>query len=139
MIVWGYAIAPRGEQLFAPSMLARELAPYAMALSFVLLAAANMRSHIRRTLKHPMLAGIGVWALTHLLANGHERATLLFAAFLAYVALDLGSVMARGSVKQFEPLRKHDVIAIGGGIGLALLVMLFHRIIFGVAPVAWSL
>lgn len=139
LIVVGYATAPRGEQLFAPSTGARHAAPLVLALSFVLLAAANMRGHIRRVLKHPMLIGVGLWAVTHLLANGHQKATLLFGAFLAFVALDLGSAMARGAVKKFEPLPKHDLIAVGGGIALALAVMFFHRILFGVAPVPWSL
>lgn len=139
MIVWGYAIAPRGAQLFAPSVGARHAAPLVMTLSFILLAAANMRGHIRRVLRHPMLIGVGLWALVHLLANGHEKAALLFGAFLAYVALDLGSVAARGAVKTFEPVKKHDFIAVGAGVLLALVVMLFHRILFGVAPVPWSL
>jgi uncharacterized membrane protein len=139
MIIWGYAIAPRGEQLFAPSVGARHAAPLVVVISFILLAAANMRGRIRRALKHPMLIGVALWAVVHLLANGHQKATLLFGAFLAYAALDLGSAVARGAVKTFEPVPKHDVIAVGGGIGLAILVMLFHRILFGVAPVPWSL
>lgn len=138
MIIWGYAIAPRGEQLFAPSIGARHAAPLVMTLSFILLAAANMRGRIRRFLRHPMLIGVGLWALVHLLANGHAKATLLFGAFLAYMALDLGSAVARGAVKRFEPVGKHDAIAVGGGIVVALAVMAFHRILFGVAPVPWS-
>lgn len=139
MIIWGYAIAPRGEQWFAPSIGARHAAPLVIAVSFILLAAANMRGRIRRALRHPMLIGVGLWALVHLLANGHQKATLLFGAFLAYAALDVGSAVARGAVKSFEPVTKHDFIAIGGGIALALIVLLFHRILFGVAPVPWSL
>ncbi len=139
LIVVGYAYAPRGAQLFAPSIGARHAAPLVVTLAFILLAAANMRSHIRRTLKHPMLIGVGLWALVHLLANGHAKATLLFGAFLAYAALDLGSAVARGAVKQFAPQRKYDFMAVGGGIALALLVMLFHRILFGVAALRWSL
>ena len=139
LIVLGYAYAPRGEQLFAPSIEARQAAPLAVMLAFVLLAAANMRSHLRHLLRHPMLLGIGIWALVHLLANGHAKATILFGAFLAYAALDLGSAVARGAVKNFAPQVKYDLMAAGGGVGLALLVMWMHRILFGVAPVAWSL
>jgi len=139
LIVWGYAVAPRGDQLFAPFLQARHAAPLVMILSFVLLAAANMPTHIRRTLRHPMLVGIGLWAATHLLATGHAKATLLFGAFLAYVVLDLGSAAARGAVKQFTPRRKYDFMAVSGGVVLALVVMLFHKILFGVAPVPWSL
>jgi len=139
LIVVGYAYAPRGAQLFAPSIGARHAALLAVPLAFVLLAAANMKGRIRRALRHPMLIGTGLWALVHLLANGHAKATLLFGAFLAFAALDLGSAVARGAVKPFVVVPKHDLIAVGGGIGLALLVLLFHRILFGVAPVPWSL
>ncbi len=138
LIVAGYAYAPRGDQLFAPSIGARHAAPLVMVIAFILLAAANMKTHIRRIVKHPMLIGLGLWALVHLLANGHAKATLLFGAFLAYAALDLGSAVARGAVKQFVPQRKYDFMAVGGGVLLALLVMLFHRVLFGVAPVPWS-
>ena len=139
LIVVGYAYAPRGEQLFAPSVGARHAAPLVVALSFVLLAAANMRGHLRRVLRHPMLIGIGLWSVTHLLANGHAKATLLFGAFLAYAVLDLGSAVTRGAVKTFTPQAKYDYMAVGGGIALALGVMWMHRLLFGVAPVPWSL
>ncbi|MBS0337891.1 MAG: NnrU family protein [Proteobacteria bacterium] len=139
LIAAGYAYAPRGEQLFAPSVGARHAALLVVPLAFILLAAANMKTHIRQAVRHPMLIGLGLWALVHLLANGHAKATLLFGAFLAYAALDLGSAVARGAVKQFTPQRKYDFMAVGGGIGLALLVLLFHRIVFGVAPVPWAL
>lgn len=138
LVVWGYASAPRGEQLFAPSALAKQLAPAAVALSFVLLAAANMRTHIRRALKHPMLLGIGLWAATHLLANGHAKATLLFGAFLTYVVIDLGSALARGATKPFAPAARHDAIAVGSGILLALVVMGAHRWLFGIPVVPWG-
>lgn len=138
MIVWGYAIAPRGPQWFAPSELAQQAAPLVVTLSLILLAAANMRTHIRRALRHPMLIGVGLWAAMHLLANGHAKATLLFGAFLAYAVLDIGSAIARGAVKDFEPKRLHDAIAVGSGLVLALIVIAFHRQIFGVKVVPWG-
>lgn len=138
MIVWGYAIAPRGPQWLASSDLARQAAPLAVSLSLILLAAANMRTNIRRALKHPMLIGVGLWAAMHLLANGHAKATLLFGAFLAYAMLDLGSAVARGAVKNFEPKALHDAIAVGSGLVLSLIVMTFHRQIFGVKVVPWG-
>lgn len=138
MIVWGYAIAPRGPQWLLPSDLARQAAPLVVTLSLVLLAAANMRTHIRRVLRHPMLIGVGMWSAMHLLANGHARATLLFGAFLAYAAVDLGSAIARGAVRNFEPKALHDAIAMGSGLALALIVMAFHWQIFGARVVPWG-
>lgn len=139
LIAAGYALAPRGAQLFDPVAAATRLAPFAMSVSFILLAAANMRTHIRRALGHPMLLGVGIWAALHFLAGGHMKGCVLFGAFLAYVAIDLVSATVRASAKSFEPLAKHDVIAVAGGGLAALVVMAFHRLLIGVPAVPWGL
>jgi uncharacterized membrane protein len=138
LIVIGYRAAGPGARLFAPIPAAIAIAPYAMALSFVLLAAANMRTHIRKTLRHPMLLGVILWAGVHLCANGDTRGTVLFGAFLAWALVDLASAISRHAVKAFEPAARQDVIAIVAGVGLALLVMTFHRTLFGVAAVPFG-
>lgn len=139
LIVIGYARAPSAPQLFAPFPMAVRIAPYAMIVSFVLLASANMRTHIRHALRHPMLLGLGIWAAIHLLANGEAKATLLFGAFLAYALIDLLSAVQRKATKPFAPVAKQDVIALASGVALALIVMAFHRPLFGVAVVGWGL
>ena len=138
LIVAGYAFAGERTQVFSPLPAARAIAPYAMVVSFVLFAAANMRGHLRRIVRHPMLLGLGIWAAVHLLANGDRVGTILFGAFLAYAVVDLVSAVSRGAVKTFDPVVKHDVIAVGGGVGLALLVMTFHRVLFGVPVVSFG-
>jgi uncharacterized membrane protein len=138
LIVAGYAFAGERTQVFAPLPAARAVAPYAMMVSFVLFAAANMRGHLRRVVPHPMLLGLAIWATVHLLANGDRAGTVLFGAFLAYAVVDLGSAIGRGAVKTFNPLLKHDVIAIVGGAGVALVVMMFHRLLFGVPAVTFG-
>ena len=138
LIIAGYYFGERGPQLFAPVPAARAIAPEAMALSFILFAAANMRGHVRRLLKHPMLIGILIWSGVHLLANGDLRGTILFGAFFAYAVVDLISVIARGAVKQFEPLARHDVIAVVAGLLLAVVVMAVHRWLFGVRVVSFG-
>jgi hypothetical protein len=97
----------------------------------VLLAAPNLRGHIRRVLKHPMLIGIAIWAAVHLLANGHTRGTVLFASILAYALVDFVSAVQRHATKLFAPSARHDAIAVATGIVAALAVMAFHRVLFG--------
>ena len=82
--------------------------------------------------------GLVIWSLVHLLANGHAKATLLFAAFLAYAVIDLFSVIQRKSYKPFTPALKFDVIAGVSGLLLAVLVMTSHRPLMGVAVVPWG-
>jgi uncharacterized membrane protein len=138
LIVAGYYFGERGPQLFAPVTAARAIAPEAMALSFILLAAANLRGHLRRLLKHPMLIGILLWSGVHLLANGDLRGTILFGAFFAYAVVDLTSAIARGAVKQFEPVARHDIIAVVAGLLLTVVVMAAHRWLFGVRVVSFG-
>ena len=139
LIIVGYGRAPGGGRVFDSSPLAIMVAPFVMAVSFVLFAAANMKTHIRAWLRHPMLLGLGIWALVHLLANGHCKATLLFGAFLAFAVLDLISAVLRNSSKSFTPSFKQDLIAIVSGVLLALLVMTFHRQLMGVQVVSWGM
>jgi len=138
LIIAGYAYAQRGPRIFPASATAIAIAPYAVTLAFVLFAAANMRGHARRLVKHPMLLGLSIWAAVHLAANGDERGTLVFGSFLAYAVIDFASVVQRGAIKTFEPSPRHDVIAVVGGVVVALAVMALHRVLFGVPAVRWG-
>ena len=139
LIIAGYALSDDRTRVFAPVPAARAFAPYAMVVSFILFAAANMRGHLRRVLRHPMLLGLLIWSTVHLLANGDRAGTVLFGAFAVYAVVDLVSAVGRGAVKPFEPMVKHDVIAVVGGTIVALVVMTFHRLLFGAPVVPFSI
>ena len=138
LIVAGYYFGERGPQMFAPVAAARVIAPEAMTVAFILFAAANMRGHARRLLRHPMLIGILIWSGVHFLANGDLRGTVLFGAFFAYAVADLVSAVARGAVRTFDPSLRYDVMAVVGGIVVALVVMALHRYLFGVRVVPFG-
>jgi uncharacterized membrane protein len=133
-----YAYGDRGAQWFAPSPAARAAAPFAMIVVFILLAAANSPSHIRAAIKHPMLIAVLIWSVVHLLANGDARGTILFGAFATFAVVDLASAVQRGAVKVFTPRLRADVICIVAGSALALLVMTFHRFLFGPVVVSFG-
>lgn len=99
LIVYGSVLtrgSPSDPQLWSPPIWSRHLSFLLMLVAFVLLAAANVPSHIRDAVKHPMLAAIVVWALAHLIANGDLLALLLFGSFLGYALYDRLSVVKRG-------------------------------------------
>ena len=139
LIIVGYMTADRGRQLFPPLPAAIVAAPYAMPIAFILFAAGNMRGHVRRTLKHPMLIGLLIWSGVHLLANGDLRGTVLFGAFFAYGVIDLFSAVSRHAVKTFELSPRHDLIAVVAGVVVALIFMTLHRVLFGVRVVGFGL
>ncbi len=139
LVVIGYVVASPGPRLFAPYIGAVHAAPLAVTIAFVLLAASHMRGHIRQMLRHPMVIGVALWSGVHLLANGDLRGTVLFGSFLAWSLVDLVSSYARGGAPAYEPNARYDIMAIAGGIVVAVVVMLLHRVLFGVAPVPFSL
>ena len=136
LIVVGYRMAPNGVPLFAPIPAGKAAAPIVVTLAFVLFAAANMRTHIRAALKHPMLIGLLIWSGVHLAANGDLAGTVLFGSFFVYSIVALVSAFRRGAVKSFTPTWKHDAIAVVVGLLAAWLTVRFHGAFFGVPAVA---
>ena len=138
LIIAGYGRSGPRVPLFEPLPAAIAVAPSAMVIAFILLAAANMRGHLRRTLQHPMLLGLLIWSGVHLLANGDRAGTVLFGAFLIYATVDLVSAVARRAVKPFVAQARFDLMAIAGGAAVAFAVMTFHRLAFGVPVVPFG-
>ena len=135
LIVAGWYLRPERVQLFAPSATARAAAPLVMTLSFVLFAVANMRTHLRRIVRHPMLIGLALWSGVHLMSNGDLAGSVLFGSFLAYSIVALISAIQRKAVKGFVPEAKYDAMAVGGALALAYVTMRVHPALFGTGPV----
>src|SRR5688572_16703530 len=61
LIIAGYWMRPERVQLFHPVPAARAAAPLLVTIAFVLFASANMKTHIRKAVRHPMLIGLMLW------------------------------------------------------------------------------
>ena len=74
--------------LWTPPVAMRHIAALLTLVSFVLLAAAYVPGNgFKAKLRHPMVLGVKVWALAHLLANGTLADVLLFGGFLVWAVL----------------------------------------------------
>ena len=62
----------------------RWLALFATSLAFVLLAAAYLGREGWRLARHPMLAGVAIWAAAHVLATGTLGHVLTFGSLTVY-------------------------------------------------------
>ena len=139
LIVAGYALSGDRTRVFAPIPAARAIAPYAMVgVVHPVRRGEHARAPAPGASAIRCWLGLLIWSLVHLLANGDRTGTVLFGAFAAYAIVDLGSAIARGAVKSFEPKVRHDVIAVLGGTLVALAVMTFHRVLFGVPVVPFG-
>ena len=132
MIVWGFSRAPV-ELQYVPPTWGRHVAMTVVPIALVLFAAANMPTHIRALVRHPMLLGLLLWALAHLLANGETRSVVLFGGFALFAVVETVSAVARGKAPPAEPAPRYamDAAAVVGGLLVAGLLMRFHGALFG--------
>lgn len=99
LIVWGFGRyrADGYIPVWDPPFALRHLTLTLMWFSFVALAAAGAPAgKIKGMLHHPMLVGVKIWALAHLLANGDLGSLILFGSFLAWAVYDRIAVKRRG-------------------------------------------
>ena len=108
-------------QIWTPPDWTGDLALVLMWFAFVALACMNPAPGRSGWLRHPMLAGIKIWALAHLLANGDAGGMVLFGSFLAWAVFDRIAVKRRGDMgaARTGTFTRADAIALGAGtVGL---------------------
>jgi uncharacterized membrane protein len=142
ILVWGYGLARQDPIVFwlAPAWMSHVVAVL-MIMSMILLVASQVPAgRIKAAVKHPMLLGVKIWALAHLLVNGDLASLLLFGGFLVWAIIDrisekkrLQAGLTRNPVA--GPL-KWDIISIVGGLVFYLLFLIWlHRLLIGVPPI----
>lgn len=97
LVVWGYGLARQQPVvLWNPPVGMRHAASLLTLIAFVLLAAAYVpRNVFKARLHHPMVLGVKVWALAHLLSNGNLADVVLFGAFLLWAVLSFRAARQR--------------------------------------------
>lgn len=97
LLVYGYAQARQEPTLlWATPLWTRHLAALLTVPAFVLLVAAYVPGNaIKSKLHHPMVLGVKVWALAHLVANNTLADLLLFGGFLLWAVLSFRAARAR--------------------------------------------
>ncbi|HXJ38967.1 MAG TPA: NnrU family protein [Bryobacteraceae bacterium] len=140
VLIWGYGIARQNPvMLYAPPAWARYIAAVLMLPVFTLLLAAYLPGRLKGALKHPMLIGIMLWAVAHLIATGMLANVVLFGGFLAWAVADRISFTWRTQrpIPMAPSMKLNDGIAIVAG--LALYVVFEHWLHvrwIGVQPLA---
>ena len=132
MMVWGFARAPY-EPVYSPPAWGYPAAMGIVPLAFVLFAAANMPTHIRAFVQHPMLLGLLLWALAHLATNGDLRSVTLFGTLAGFAVVSAVSAVARGKRPATDkaPRLAMDGAALVSGLVVAAVFAYFHAALFG--------
>ena len=108
-IVYGYGQTRLDvTMLWLPPVWTRHLAALLTIPAFILLVAAYFPGNmIKAKLHHPMVLGVKVWALSHLLANGMLADLLLFGGFLAWSVASFTAARRRDNAAGTVYLRGH--------------------------------
>jgi len=147
LIVWGFAdYRSTGwidvwEHWLSPGTLKilKHIAVALMLPAVILVVASYIRGRIYTTLKHPMLAGVKLWAAAHLIANGDLGSIILFGTFLTWAVFDRISLKRRADPGA-PPIpvggTGNDLIAVVVGIVVYVaLAFAFHPVVIGVPVV----
>lgn len=140
LIIWGYGMARVDSPVLWPTPpWTRHVAATLTLPVFILLVAAYLPgSHIKAAVGHPMVAGVKLWAVAHLLANGNLSDATLFGAFLIWAVLDFISARRRDRLagRTYQALGwSRDAMAIVIGLVVWVLFAFYgHAWLIGVRP-----
>ena len=140
LLVWGYGqtrIDP--VVVWDPPTWTRHLAALLMIPAFVLVVAAYVPGNrIKAAVGHPMVAGVKVWAIAHLLSNGRLGDIVLFGVFLAWAVLDFRTSRRRDRAEgRRYPVAgaSRTIIAIAVGlVAYGVFAAVLHARLIGVSP-----
>lgn len=142
LIAKGFSLyrATEWVDIWYPPKAMRHLTLALMLPATILVVAAYVRGRIYEKLKHPMLAGVKLWALAHLLANGDLGSIILFGSVLAWAVYDRISLKRRADPGSppipVGGVGNNDVIAVViGVIAYLALAFAFHPLVIGVPVV----
>ena len=122
--------------VWSPPAFTRHVTDLLVWPAIIFVVAAYVRGDIARVLKHPMLVGVKLWALAHLISNGDLGSIILFGGILGWAVFDR-ITLKRRSDPGAPPIpfggRTNDIIAIVVGTLLYLaLGFWFHPYVIGV-------
>jgi uncharacterized membrane protein len=141
LIAWGFALYRRTGwiDVWYPPAFMRHITIGLMWFSVIMVLAAYLPGHIKSWAKHPMLAGVKIWAFAHLLSNGDLGSIILFGSFLAwgvYARIALKRREAAGEITNIRAVDSgwaNDAVALVLGTFIYLaLGYVFHPVMIGV-------
>ena len=134
LMVFGWR-STQPESWYAAPLAGVNLVTSALVLAaFVLMGAANAPTNIKRYLRHPMLTGVIVWGVAHLLANGDNRSVILFGTLSAWAVVAIVAINRREgewAKPEAVPVSKDIVLVVIGAV-LTAVVAFFHEYLSGV-------
>jgi len=138
LMIFGWRSA-QYEFVYDPPSWGRHVNMLLMFVSIFLFGAAQGKSRIKQIIRHPMLTGMAIWAIGHLLANGDSRSLVLFGGLGLWALISIFTI-SRNEGAWIKPAETAGIgrEILGVAIALILYVILFaaHQWFAGVALVS---
>ena len=140
LIVYGYGLARQVPTVvYAPPAWLRHLGTALTIPAFILVAAAYVPgTRIKRAVGHPMVLGVKVWAVAHLLANGAVADLVLFGSILVWAVVNYAAARRRdraaGTVYAVGPVSRDVRAVVIGLVVWAVFAFWLHGVLIGPRP-----
>ncbi len=136
LIIWGKSNAELIE-VWAPFAWGRYVTMMLMLPAVVLLVAAyGPDNTVRRYLGHPMILGVELWALAHLLANGDLASMILFGSFFIWTVFAFASASRRKPPRGGQAKMVNNAVVLILGLVIYIGIFRGHEWIAGVSLAA---
>lgn len=140
LLVWGWGMVREAPTVvWIPPRGMRHAASLFTLLAFILLVAAYVPGNaIKARVHHPMVAGVKLWAVAHLMANGNLAHIILFGSFLAWAVVDFIAARKRdrlsGAARVTTSVQATLITVVVGVVSWVVFAFWLHGWLFGVKP-----
>jgi uncharacterized membrane protein len=139
LIGYGFALYRAGGfiDIWMPPRWTRHVTELLVWPAIIAIVAAYIPGEIKRVLKHPMLVGVKLWAVAHLLSNGDLGSIILFGSILAWAVYDRISLKRRAdapapAIVTGGGYRNDFIVVVVGTLVYFVLGFWFHPWVIGV-------
>jgi len=135
LVVFGWRSTPE-EFLYVLPAGTKMVAFVLICISFIVIGSALHPSRIRRVVRHPMLTGVFIWAVAHLLVNGTTRALVLFGGLGIWALLEIVLINNRDGeyTRPDKPDFSEELRGTFISAGFLLIILFLHPYFAGVTP-----
>lgn len=132
LIVIGYRATPPMANLYDPLPGMGHLNNLLTLIAIYLFGVSGSRSILIAKLRHPMLTGMVLWAVAHLLVNGDPASVILFAALAIWAIVEMVLINRAGPWKRPKPgSLKGDLKNAIGTLMIYGIIVWLHQMIIG--------
>lgn len=109
-----------------------------LIIGLILFFGGRFSSVISRSIRHPQLVGVAIWAAAHLFVSGDDRALIVFGGIGIWAVAEIFALNRRDGAWQrpkLKPLRR-EMLALGSGLAGYAVLIFAHEFLFGVSPLS---